>query len=105
MRFPTTRPFFHLKGITKLTTSSLQWLTSKQWKSRGVSNECDLFQGQLKNVKDRKPNLEEVALEADSLLESSRLDMGDAERVERYKEELNTRYTTLIDRLMGTQNR
>lgn len=56
-------------------------------------------------MKDRKPNLEEVAREADSLLESSRLDMGDAERVERYKEELNTRYTTLIDRLMGTQNR
>lgn len=70
-----------------------------------IKEHLEKNQEQLKNVKDRKPNLEEVAREADSLLESSRLDMGDAERVERYKEELNTRYTTLIDRLMGTQNR
>lgn len=70
-----------------------------------IKEHLEKNQGQLKNVKDRKPNLEEVTQEAHSLLESGRLDMGDAERVERYKEELDTRYTALIDRLLATQNR
>lgn len=70
-----------------------------------IKEHLEKNQDQLKNVKDRKPNLEEVTQEADSLLESGRLDVGDAERVERYKEELDTRYTALTDRILGAQNR
>lgn len=70
-----------------------------------IKEHLEKNQDQLKNVKDRKPNLEEVTQEADSLSESGRLDVGDAERVERYKEELDTRYTALTDRILGAQNR
>lgn len=64
-----------------------------------------LYQDQLKKVQDYKPNLEEIKQSADTLLESGRLDIGDAERVERYKEDLDARYTALNDKLLGSQNK
>lgn len=49
--------------------------------------------------------MEEVNREADKLLDSGRLDQGDLERVERYKQALGTRYTAIGDRLLGIQNK
>ncbi|KAL9969714.1 hypothetical protein ACROYT_G021966 [Oculina patagonica] len=59
----------------------------------------------LKNIQNRKPNLEEVNREADALLNSGRLDQGDTERVNANKEALGARYTANCDKLMGIQNK
>lgn len=64
-----------------------------------------LNQDFIKKVQSQKPNLEEINREADKLLESSRLDQGDVERVERYKQALGTRYTAMGDRLLGIKNK
>ena len=73
--------------------------------SFSLHNLSILNQGHLKNIQSRKPNLEEVNREADTLLDSGRLDQGDTERVERCKEALGTRYTANCDKLLGIQNK
>ena len=58
-----------------------------------------------KKVQSQKPNLEEINREADKLLDGDRLDQGDVERVERYKQALGARYTAIGDRLLGIKNK
>lgn len=58
----------------------------------------------MKKVQNRKPTLEEIIHEADKLLERGRMDQGDLERVERYKQALGTKYTAIENRLLGIKN-
>ncbi|XP_020615390.1 uncharacterized protein LOC110053493 [Orbicella faveolata] len=70
-----------------------------------VKEQMEKNQDLIKKVQSQKPNLEEINREADKLLESGRLDQGDVERVERYKQALGTRYTAIGDRLLGIKNK
>ena len=62
-------------------------------------------QAQIKECQGRKPQVTEINGEADVLLNSCRLDQGDVERVEKIKESLNTRYTTITDKLGETRSK
>jgi len=63
------------------------------------------MQDLMKKVQSRKPTLEEINREADKLLECGRMDQGDLERVERYKQALGTKYSAIENRLLGIKNK
>lgn len=62
-------------------------------------------QEKIKECQSRKPQLQQISGDADVLLDSGRLDQGDAERVERINETLSTRFTTISTKLEEAQSK
>lgn len=70
-----------------------------------VKKQMEKMEDLTKKVQSRKPTLEEINREADKLLECGRMDQGDLERVERYKQALGTKYSAIENRLLGIKNK
>ena len=62
-------------------------------------------QEKIKECQSRKPQLQQIIGDADVLLDSGRLDQGDAERVERINETLSTRFSTISAKLEEVQSK
>ena len=62
-------------------------------------------QEKIKECQSRKPQLQQINGDADVLLDSGRLDQGDAERVERINETLSTRFSTISTKLEEAQSK
>ena len=62
-------------------------------------------QEKIKESQSRKPQLQQINGEADVLLDSGRLDQGDAERVGRINETLSTRFATISTKLEEAQSK
>ena len=62
-------------------------------------------QEKIKECQSRKPQLQQINGDADVLLDSGRLDQGDAERVERINETLSTRFSTISAKLEEEQSK
>ena len=62
-------------------------------------------QEKIKECQSRKPQLQQINGDADVLLDSGRLDQGDAERVERINETLSTRFSTISAKLEEAQSK
>ena len=62
-------------------------------------------QEKIKECQSQKPQLPQINGDADVLLDSGRLDQGDAERVERINETLSTRFSTISAKLEEAQSK
>ena len=62
-------------------------------------------QEKIKECQSRKPQLQQINGDTDVLLDSGRLDQGDAERVERINETLSTRFSTISTKLEEAQSK
>ena len=62
-------------------------------------------QEKIKECQSHKPQLQQINGDADVLLDSGRLDQGDAERVERINETLSTRFSTISAKLEEAQSK
>jgi len=70
-----------------------------------IKEKLKTIQDRIKDCQSRKPELQEINGDADVLLDSGRLDEGDAERVERTNESLSARFTAINDKLVETQSK
>ena len=62
-------------------------------------------QEKIKECQSQRPQLQQINGDADVLLDSGRLDQGDAERVERINETLSTRFSTISAKLEEAQSK
>lgn len=62
-------------------------------------------QEKIKECQSQKPQLQQINGDADVLLDSGRLDQGDAERVERINETLSARFSTISAKLEEAQSK
>ena len=62
-------------------------------------------QEKIKECQSHKPQLQQINGDADVLLDSGRLDQGDAERVGRINETLSTRHTTVNEKLVEAESK
>lgn len=63
------------------------------------------MQVQITESQNRKFQLQKLNSETEVLLDSGRLDKGDAERIEKINDSLSSRYATIKEKLAETQNK
>lgn len=64
-----------------------------------------IMQVQITESQNRKFQLQKLNSETEVLLDSGRLDKGDAERIEKINDSLSSRYATIKEKLAETQNK
>lgn len=69
-----------------------------------INEKLKTIQVQITESQNRKFQLQKLNSETEVLLDSGRLDKGDAERVEKINDSLSSRYVTIKEKLAETQN-